>query len=64
MAKGLSILNTNTTLFTLYSMLQNKVKGRGHGKICSKFIVKIFSLGGIKTHDTFLKFLKFVKVVK
>ena len=37
------------------------IKGGGHGKFYSKFIVQIIS---IKTHDIILKFLKFVKLVK
>ena len=36
-------------------------KGRGTWK---NLIMYIFSLGGIKTHDTILKFLEFIKVVK
>ena len=36
-----------------------ELKGGGHGKFYSEFIVYIFSLGSIKTHDTI-----FVQVVK
>ena len=41
-----------------------ELKGGGHGKFYSEFIVYIFSLGSLKTHDTIFKFLEFVKVVK
>ena len=35
--------------------LATSLKGGGHGKIYSEFIMQIFSLGGIKTHDTIFK---------
>ena len=32
-----------------------RLNGGGHGKCFSEFIVEIFTLGGIKTHDTIFK---------
>ena len=34
------------------------LKGGGHGKIYSEFIVYIFSLGSIKTYDTIFKIFR------
>ena len=44
-------------LFAKYCswIIFNPLKGGGHGKIYSEFIVYIFSLGSIKTHDTIFK---------
>ena len=51
-------------MFQITTIQWKTLKGGGHGKIYSEFIVQIFSLGGIKTHDTIFKFLEFVKMVK
>ena len=37
------------------SCYDNIIKGRGHRKIYSEFIVQVFSLGGMKTHDIIFK---------
>ena len=61
----LSYLNVRSTTVNFFNHGKiNKLKGGGHVHFHNAFLALILSLGDVEPKTTFLKFLKFIKMVK